>query len=97
MSLYDKPASPPPRALAMPRRWLENAVRDIDMQTESLFRNNNPAPKLAELGTKGAEVMADIATRKAFLETLRPGCTATAAAKRVKPVTSHPDGTVTLT
>jgi hypothetical protein len=84
------------RALKMPSRMLTQLVRSWSAGVDLIWNTPAPAEVLAALGTSGAELFQRSAALRAFLESQKPGCTATPAAARIKPVTVKADGTVTL-
>lgn len=51
---------------------------------------------LAILGKDASDLFTVSAGLREYLETLKPGCTLPALIKYYKPVTVHPDGTVTV-
>lgn len=60
-----------------------------------IWDDPNPADILAALGTDATALFDLSAKTVTFLELLKPGCTSAVTAK-IKPTTSHDDGTVTL-
>ena len=105
MSLLDTPTPVSPaqqranRAIALPRSILNRLLQQWSRGLDLIW--NPPAGVttaqiLAALGTEGAELFNRSAALRAFLETQKPGCTATAHAARIRPVNINADGTVTL-
>jgi hypothetical protein len=104
-TLLDTPASLSPaqlranRALALPRIILNRLLRSWAAGLDLVWNPQPPvttAQILAALGPEAAELFTRSAALRAFLESQKPGCTDIPSAARVKPVTLHPDGTVTL-
>lgn len=102
MSLLDPPPAQTPaqvsaqRALQIPARLLNQLLRSWNEGLDLIWKQPAPADVLAALGTKGAELFQRSAALRAFLESQKPGCTATPSAARIKPVTMNADGTLTL-
>ncbi|MGA3172615.1 MAG: hypothetical protein ABSE62_16560 [Chthoniobacteraceae bacterium] len=105
MSLLDTPMPVPPaqqranRAIALPRRLLEQLLRSWAAGLDLVWNPHAPtttAQVLAALGTNAGELFTRSAALRAFLEAQKPGCTNIPQAGRVKEVTIHGDGTVSL-
>ena len=92
-----------------PRDPVQTAINKLQRSLPSQFQmllstweqgmktlwTGDTAAILEGLGTNAVEIFTISAKTAAFLEDLKPGCTANALALR-QPVTAHPDGTVTL-
>jgi len=63
---------------------------------QTVWEAPSPAEVLAAMGPQAAELFTRSAQLRAFLESQQPGSTNIPEAAKIKPVTIHPDGTVTL-
>ena len=63
---------------------------------DAVWAAPDPASVLAAMGTQAGDLFTRSAQLRAFLEAQQPGSTVIPQAARIKPVTIHPDGTVTL-
>ena len=80
----------------VPRHQFEVLFRAWQQGIEALWGANAPtALILAELGTDAGELFQLCAATTAFLEQLKPGCTAETVAL-IRPFTIAQDGSVTL-
>lgn len=61
-----------------------------------IWQSPNPQAVLDGIGTSAAEMFQLSQKTVAFLEQLKPGCTASLIAK-MRPFTINPDGTITIT
>lgn len=62
---------------------------------QALWKDPNPQKILDEIGTDGIELMVLSQKAVTFLESVKPGCTASVMAL-MPPFTVNPDGTVTI-
>jgi hypothetical protein len=85
------------RALALPLMMYKRLLRSWAEGLDAVWSAPNPADVLAAMGTQAGELFTRSAQLRAFLESQQPGCTAIPQAAKIKPVTMHEDGTVTLT
>jgi hypothetical protein len=102
MNLLSAPAQPTPaqaravRALRLPRIMFTRLLRSWTEGLDAVWSAPNPAEVLAAMGPQAAELFTRSAQLRAFLESQQPGSTSIPSAAKIKPVTIHPDGTVTL-
>jgi hypothetical protein len=84
------------RALALPRMMFNRLLKSWAEGLDAVWSSPAPADVLAAMGTQAGELFTRSEQLRAFLEAQQPGSTKIPQAAKIKPVTIHPDGTVTL-
>ena len=84
------------RVLALPRTVFTRLLRSWEEGLDAVWSAPDPAAVLAAMGPQAGELFARSAQLRTFLEQQEPGCTNIPAAAKIKPVTTNPDGSVTL-
>jgi len=101
-TLLTPPVQPTPaqaraaRALGLPRSMFTRLLRGWAAGLDAVWSAPNPADVLTAMGTQAGELFTRSQQLRAFLEAQQPGSTNIPQAAKIKPVTIHPDGTVTL-
>ena len=84
------------RALALPRVMFNRLLKSWAEGLDAVWSAPNPADVLAAMGTQAGELFTRSTQLRAFLEAQQPGSTKIPQAAKIRPVTVHGDGTVTL-
>jgi hypothetical protein len=84
------------RALALPLMMHKRLLRSWAEGLDAVWSSSDPASVIAAMGTQAGELFTRSAQVREFLESQLPGSSAIPQAAKIKPVTIHPDGTVTL-
>jgi len=84
------------KALALPRVVFNRLLQSWASGLDLVWSAQKPGDVLAAMGPQAAELFTRSSQLRAFLESQQPGSTTIPQAAKIKPVTLHPDGTVTL-